>query len=981
LGLHHDRLATGASQRLPTGRCNFTNLSVGGAAPPRCGCQRFWAQPESGKTLSDRQSSAMTHELSAMCACQHHACFHESNPSRDASKHQIISSKRVRSSSQHSREVSQSQLSRPADKRLRQAVAAGDVYEEVRGRRNTSQANLLSDSNLPDTGGWVGHVQPGPGPSGLPPIPSQCLLPSDLSSGSIAGNSQSFQSYPTVEIATAARQDHVMQDQYTAHGQQPPGEALVESFIQSVTEIITPRPSSPVQNGGIEKHIAGVQATVDALALDMDREHGEVGNPNNATAVATRPTAASLDGRTDERSSTPIHQLVPHLQNILRHVSSHPTLSTKVSNHEQRLDLLENAFDSHVGAQEVDEKFDIVEERIGEVETRVEELEKTTAAMNDVSSSDNRRRRHLDEEDSETSSAMISSVLDRAELSNRIESLELQFMDLQSSTLPSYVRPLQIEVIFLPFGSDLKGIWTTLDKFPSQRSKHNSLATDDRHTQYSTIAKSQAALSGLQDEQNIWKDLQGGQNDWLVARACAQGSKVEERLRSRGLVKTINVKGPDARDVQAAMLSAFGDLPKAIAGDVGAEAQLSSTLQGYHGLNAPWIPLRKLHRDSRLRFLDPSEMVTSALWTVTFLSSGVAMRAAGSKRLYVTQRESYLQTPGTRASWTWQDLRVLPRVFPDNQPNAEVGEADALEACWEWDERLDPPLSLHTSFASQHSQLSTLSIRAAPSRRSRSSGSSHSESAHTPVPSTTPTSVAFPRAISPLMERSSPLRARTISMPSIPSMPSLKTPPLQGKRRIASLDFEQSPPRQIPSSPLLAQKRRRISRSPSRPRDGLRWSIGPPSPFCFEDANHISADKRGTTPFAYATPFSNAPPYQEARHEIMDDQDELGSTTDDVDIGEHDYDSDVDQEFGQGQKMEDEVWEGVEDGMDEVADDEESDQERKALSIDGEGNDAASDVSSGPSEYPSTQPSALYAGNKGVFHIHVDEEHDARQRS
>jgi hypothetical protein len=114
----------------------------------------------------------------------------------------------------------------------------------------------------------------------------------------------------------------------------------------------------------------------------------------------------------------------------------------------------------------------------------------------------------------------------------------------------------------------------------------------------------------------------------------------------------------------------------------------------------------------------------------------------------------------------------------------------------------------------------------------------------------------------------------------------------------------------------------------------------------------------------------------------MDDQDELGSTTDDVDIGEHDYDSELDQEFGQGQKIEDEVWEGVEDVMDEDDDDdEESDQERKALSVDGEDDDAASDASSGPSEYPSTQPSALYAGNKGVFHIHVDEEHDARQRS
>lgn len=961
---YNDHTATNTvSQRLPTGRCNFTNLSVGGAAPPRCGCQRFWALPEFGKVLSDKQSGAVAHELSAMCACQHHACFHEETPG-----HQMTASKRMRSFSQHSREPSQSQQPQPADKRLRQIAAARDVYEDACTRRNTSQSDYMSDSALPDTGGWTGHAQPDPAPSCLPPIPSQCLLPSDLASGSLAGKSQSFPSYHVVETSDP---DHVMQDRYANNEQQPPGAALAESFIQSVTEIITPRPSSPGQNDGLENHIARVQATVDILTLDMGHDRVEEGDPDNSTAVAIRPTGDDLDGKPDEHCSTPVHNIVPHLHNILKHVSSHPTLSTKISNHEQRLDLLENAFDSHVGAQEVDEKFDLVEERIGEVETRVDELEKTTAAMNDVSGSDYRRRRNPDEGDSETSSAMISSVLDRAELSNRIESLELRFIDLQSTTLPSYARPLQLEVIFLPFGAELKGIWSTLDKFPSQRSRHNSVAAEDRYTQHSTTAKSQAAFNGLQDEQNVWRDQHDNDTDWLVARACAQGSKVEERLKSRGLVKVINIKGPDARDVQAAMLSAFGDLPKTIAGEAGADTQLSSTLQGYHGLNAFWIPLRKLHKDSRLRLLDPSEMVTSALWTVSFLS-GVAMRAAGTRRLYVTQREGYLQTSGAHALWTWQDLRVLPRVFPDDPLSSELG---ASETCWEWDERLDPPLSLNTSFTSQQSQLSTLSIRAAPNHRSRSSGSSHTGSAR---PSVTPTSVAFPRPISPLMERNSPLRIRTASMPSLSSMPLLKTPPLQSKRRIASFEFEQSPPRQTSSSPLLGQKRRRISRSPSRPRDGLLWSVGPLSPFCFEDGNHIPTDKRGNTPFAYATPFSNAPPYQEAGHEMMDDQDELGSTTDDVEIGENDCDSDADQGFGQG-KIEDEVWEGVEDGMEGGTENEESGQEGKALSSDGEDDDAASDVSSGPSEYPSTQPSALYAGNKGLFHIHVDEENDTRQ--
>ena len=77
-------------------------------------------------------------------------------------------------------------------------------------------------------------------------------------------------------------------------------------------------------------------------------------------------------------------------------MSAHPTLSTRVQNHEQRIDLLENVSCSYASAQEIHEGFDLVDERIGEVESRVEELEKTQAAMNDFSgvSSFRRRLRH-----------------------------------------------------------------------------------------------------------------------------------------------------------------------------------------------------------------------------------------------------------------------------------------------------------------------------------------------------------------------------------------------------------------------------------------------------------------------------------------------------------------------------------------------------------------------------------------------------------
>ena len=359
---------------------------------------------------------------------------------------------------------------------------------------------------------------------------------------------------------------------------------------------------------------------------------------------------------------------------------------------------------------------------------------------------------------SQTSSELISAAIERTEFSARLDNLESQFTDFRSSTLPSYAHPWKVEVVFLPFGTALKGIWSTIDQFSSQRSRNNSMAADNRtQSQYSNLVGTHA-LRSLETGQRRWEDLHVQPeitSELLVARACGQRSKVEERLRSRGLVKTIEVVGPGARDVQVAMLAAFGDLPEILHRSNNAGEQLPDSLACFYGLQASWIPLRKLHKDSRLRFLDPSEMVTPALWTASFLSSSVVMRATGVKRLYVTHSESYIQQADIASTnWTWQKLRVLPRVFPDAESSAEVREADAREACWEWDERLDPPESAHSSFTSQHS---SLSIRAAPGQYSDSSQSNKSSSsAVSPVLSTTPTSATHTRQISPLMERPHP---------------------------------------------------------------------------------------------------------------------------------------------------------------------------------------------------------------------------------
>jgi hypothetical protein len=181
-------------------------------------------------------------------------------------------------------------------------------------------------------------------------------------------------------------------------------------------------------------------------------------------------------------------------------------------------------------------------------------------------------------------------------------------------------------------------------------------------------------------------------------------------------------------------------------------------------------------------------------------------------------------------------------------------------------------------------------------------------------------------------------------------------------------------------------KRRRISRSPSRARDTPRYSAGPPSPYTFID-DITERNKRGTTPFAYATPHSNAP-YVDTRprsgadidiYQDEEDEKDMGSATDEFNLGaeesqgwEQNALSDYEPEFesdDEARQLDDE-WEGVQDvyegcesgtagktGLRQVANDNE---------------DAQSDA---PSEYPSTQQ-GLLASPKAGFRIHVDDEVD-----
>jgi hypothetical protein len=963
--------------------------------------------------------------------CEHHACFHDAAP-----EGQLQVSGDVTMTDRTPR------LSTMP--RTPQKVGQGDIQDQ------RSALQLPQELNIPDTLQWSRYIHSGSSLGGLPAIPSQCLLPSD--NGSMASGSQAAFHRPfgglglgtldrIPEHATTAAEKiaevggRKMQIYEDAHG---------NGFLQSLTEVATPSARAsqgPCTDIDFGKNVESVKDALDKLMEDKPQ-----------TAVALRPiTKEDLPSQVHikQSGSVPVEldsltapnqtqegYLVPRLKHIVSHLADYPR---KIENHEQRLDLLENASFSNAAIEELQETDERIDNRVCDLEERVVELEKGQAAINDASSVGSRQviNTSFNSGASVTSSAMIAAaIIDGFDVS-RVEALEAQVAELQASALPSHSRPWEVEVVFLPFGTQLMGIWSSQHSM-TQRSRVNSTAMDEWTQTQHSMAAAQACLTA-HDQASAWENSAmnlGDQEDttWLMAKACALRSRVDERLRSRGLVKAIQVFGPDARDVQSAMLTAFGDLPDILAEDPYTQREdqnagsVPKTLKKYLGLHYSWIPLRKLHKDSCLRFLNPSEMVTPALWTTPFLISSVVMRHKTKPRLYVTHRDSYIQHLGhDNADWTWQKLRQLPRVYPDRPSFSHTPEADAHEPCWEYDERLDPPQeSIHSSFSS-------LGIRSPPQEAEDfepASPSDHFSSAPiSPRASTTPTSIAPPTnpSFSPLKERNPfrPIHARTTSMTTATTI-ALKPSNSQiqsSKRRIASFEHSTSVSPTRPSAStsnlnltLNSNLKRRRTRSPSRAVDTPRWSVGPPSPFTFHDelaqaqggGGGQRGDKRekerGMTPFAYATPHSNAPYIERPRSGsgigIYEDEDNSadearehehqggGSTTEELTGFEEDetgyeeralsdYDSDnvSDEgsvELGMGQHEE---WEGVQDSSFH------SGERQRAGFGDEEDEDGDNGgTESTPSEYPSTQPqrqvqaeAPLWSATKAGFRIHVDE--------
>ncbi|KAH6641788.1 hypothetical protein F5144DRAFT_545792 [Chaetomium tenue] len=829
---------------LPGGPCNYTDPTL-----PRCGCRRFWSRASLSSGVFQENGA-----LAELCMCSHHACFHE-----DAQPGQTQPSAAVNAPGQENQ--------KPVTHRAPLSPVQLPSFH-VPGSRSSLDFTLLDfqtsmsaprmeavnpapvadshpgqDSPMPDTfNNWgdLARSQAGPA-NGLPPFPSQCLM-----------------SPPPPPSTIASSQARYLRP-FAGRG------------LHTLSGVPAPRPES---------------RQLEHINPDDDAEPGQDAGHDAADSASTPKALPSQD------------------RSVAGPDGGYQKLSDKVDTHEQRLDRLETNSFSVAGHEDCHDRHENVDLRVTELESRVDEVEKI---LNDNGSVVSSRRTAKQDGGADDATASVVSVStnatvlasNRAEVYSQLQQLQAQVSQLQAAAMPSYAKPWALEVVFLPF--PLKGVWLTSKEFTNQR---RSIGSNFEGWTQMPNTISRATPDPQSPKFQEWAG-QGPESNWLLPRAFAAGRVVEQRLKSRGLIKTVHVRGADARSVQLAIHDAFQDVLRiSTSSDARSGFAPDYPLAEYLGLRQAWVPLRKLHKDSRLRFLSPAEMATPALWDFTFLVSSVVMKATGVQRLYITQPEAYLQDHplghhAIETGWTWQKLRQLSRVYPNSQSSADVPEADALEECWNWNDRLDESPSVAASSVSLRQ-----SIHQRASRRSSTEPSGQFYTGvQSPIVSIGGPAPSRSRAPSPLIQRerkgSLPPHLRTGSLP--PTHPALLSP-AQSRRRPSHAAASATPyerrsspfvhrasPRPSPrlgsnSSAALhnhphgiaipsagAVPKRRFTRSPSLvPRNTPRWSrtsmsrspsLAPGGIYGYqEERERENRERRTTTPFYYATPHSEAVP-------------------------------------------------------------------------------------------------------------------------
>ena len=743
-----------------------------------------------------------------------------------------------------------------------------------------------------------------------------------------------------------------------------------QDFIQSATEVATPSVRGTPDLGAADNAVQQGKKLIDTLSRLTSSKPGPHSSRNKLTNVTSIPgqQPSSPSARQEEqlqnvlRSASPqdLQKLVSYLAPLHNLLNSIPNVAKTMRDLRHRLEVLENGSFNYVQPEDLHQTLEMYDDRLITIEHRMDEHEKMHQALDADNSSVSHSRRRIDNVtgsfnsdqslQSTTSSALILAAMERKDKEAELGDIKGRLEVLESAAVPTLLSPWEVEVVLLPWGRELRGIW-----FSPDQPMHDSSKTTTQDSEEWTQARNLKPAQSLQNLRNtdsspnpgakgIFSDTESGwssqaisdwasgsTDDWLYPKACGANNLVYKRLLSRGFVRNVTLHSANARDIQATLSHTFSDVMEWLQFTDRDEDQM---VAAHPALKASFIPLRKVMKESKLRFLTPSEMSSSALWSAQFLAAGVVMRVSGGKRrLYVTQREAYVQrSDEIGSSWTWQELRQLPRYQPGQDSQMEgndeycqpVPEADAKEACWQYVATYDaPPVSVQSSFSSHQSV--ELSMRPADRQWRRS---------------ITPSSILKNRQQQPLSPLSLFHQQRPRSLSRTASTSVLEAPG-SAKRRLNS-----SPTKHASSQPLHSRapsvsvarlKRRRVTDS-SSPRGEVaapemgpvtiwnptpRRSREPPSPHFTHPALPRSNSDVTSRPsqrsvtrtsnpaaFAYATPASG--PFLGGP--AFGGYNQGGDTEPDNDSGDENEEVDDADDDDDGEQS----WHGVTDG-DEVS--------------------------------------------------------------
>ncbi|KAI7006959.1 hypothetical protein KC366_g18173, partial [Hortaea werneckii] len=239
--------------------------------------------------------------------------------------------------------------------------------------------------------------------------------------------------------------------------------------------------------------------------------------------------------------------------------------ATATTAYGHRIDVLENLSFSHVPIEEIQDKFENFDGRLLDLEhwrsEHEREQENEQASLESSKQENSKKRRLLPTESgsfasdgsfdsaaaAQTEAAVLATLAANAETVPRIEALENRMTDFENEAMPSFTRPWQVQVVLLPWGSDLHGIW-----FSAMDATHHSMKSSQQASDEWSGAQSLPKLSFQSATVGAWttESIQAWANEteeWLSPKACGPNGMVFQRLASRGLVQDVTFHASDSR--------------------------------------------------------------------------------------------------------------------------------------------------------------------------------------------------------------------------------------------------------------------------------------------------------------------------------------------------------------------------------------------------------------------------------------------------